>query len=82
LRAAEPDLVDTDLTRVQVDFDEDARWFVVRRGAITVVANFSGTERTIPGAGGDVLLATGEHTVGDAGVTLAAESAVVLRQAP
>jgi maltooligosyltrehalose trehalohydrolase len=66
---------------VHVDFDEDARWFVVRRGAITVVANFAATEQTVPAVGGEVLLATGGHAVSDPGVTLAAESAVVLRAA-
>ena len=48
LRAAEPDLRDGDLRRVQVDFDEDARWLVVHRGRFRVAANLSAAEQRLP----------------------------------
>jgi maltooligosyltrehalose trehalohydrolase len=59
LRAAWPDLRDGDLAAVHVDYDEDERWLVVRRGRLQVVANLADTERRLPVAADTVLLATG-----------------------
>jgi maltooligosyltrehalose trehalohydrolase len=79
LRAAEPDLRDGDLTKVTVDFDEDAGWVVVHRGAFRVVANVSSAPRTVPVAGATVVLATDDARPDDDGVELAAQSAAILR---
>ena len=79
LRAAEPDLRDGDLTKVQVDFDEDERWLVMHRGAFHVIANLSGRQRELPVAAGEVVLATGDVQLGAGTVTIAAESAAVVR---
>ena len=76
LRAAEPDLRDHDLRRVAVDYDESARWLVVRRGAFDVVANLAGTAQPVPYRQGDVVFATAPP--GDDG-TLAPESAAIIR---
>ncbi|UQX88611.1 malto-oligosyltrehalose trehalohydrolase [Jatrophihabitans telluris] len=48
LRHAEPDLRDGHLLDVQVDFDEQAGWVLIRRGAFLVAVNLADTERAIP----------------------------------
>jgi len=48
LRTSSPDLIDGRMDLVEVDFDEDERWLVMRRGAITVACNFGPDEVTIP----------------------------------
>ncbi len=79
LRRSEPDLADPDLARVHVDFDEDARWLVVHRRDLRVVANLAGAEQTIPVAASEILLATGDAQLAGAAVLLGAESAAILR---
>ena len=39
LRRARPELTDPRLDRVSADFDEDARWLLVRRGRLRIAAN-------------------------------------------
>jgi len=39
LRRARPELTDPRLDRVHADFDEDARWIMVRRGTLRIAAN-------------------------------------------
>lgn len=48
LRRGEPDLASGDLARVGCTFDEEARWFVLSRGNIHVVANLAGQEQVVP----------------------------------
>ncbi|WP_375488890.1 malto-oligosyltrehalose trehalohydrolase [uncultured Jatrophihabitans sp.] len=81
LRSAEADLRDADLTRVAVDFDEDERWLVVHRGAFRVVANFADRPQELTVGNGAVVLATGDATATDSGVTLAPSSAAIVRLA-
>ncbi|MFE7777186.1 malto-oligosyltrehalose trehalohydrolase [Streptomyces sp. NPDC057445] len=58
LRRTEPDLSDPDLAAVRVAYDEEARWFVFRRGDIRVVVNLAEDAAAIPlGGGGRVLAA-------------------------
>ena len=81
LRSAHPDLVDPDLSAVEVHWDDADRWLVVHRGSLRVVANLADAPREIdldvPATG--VLFATGElPTLDAAAVTLPAESAAVL----
>ncbi len=79
LRAAEADLRDPDLRQVAVSYDEGARWMVVHRGALRIAANLGGSPRQLPIADGEVLLATGAATASPAGLTLAPQSAAVVR---
>ncbi len=81
LRAAEPDLHDGDLSAVAVDFDDDASWVVVHRGAFRIAANVSETAATLPVPAGEVVLATGDVTREVDGLTVAAQSAVIVRVA-
>jgi maltooligosyltrehalose trehalohydrolase len=80
LRASEPDLADTDLRSVRVDLDEDEGWLVVHRGRLRIVANVSGTKRTVPVDGHDVVLATGQVETDPGGaVTIGPQSAAIVR---
>src|SRR3712207_1503220 len=81
LRRAHPDLLDPDLTAVQVDWDDTDRWLVVKRGSLRVVVNLADEPREIDLdlPAGEVLFATGElpETDGET-VAMPAESAAVV----
>jgi maltooligosyltrehalose trehalohydrolase len=67
LRRSESDLTDPRLDRTSATADDDARWIVVRRGRLRVVANLADTARVVPlGMPGlRVLLASGEGVLPD-----------------
>ncbi|MBD3336107.1 MAG: malto-oligosyltrehalose trehalohydrolase [Candidatus Eisenbacteria bacterium] len=48
LRKGLPELTDGALENVQVRFDEEARWLVVSRGAVTVACNLADEEKPVP----------------------------------
>ncbi|MFG1928377.1 malto-oligosyltrehalose trehalohydrolase [Cryptosporangium sp. NPDC048952] len=75
LRRQVSDLTDPRLDRVSVDYDEDARWLVVRRGDHVVAANFGAEPREVPIQVAEVLF--GDEWTG----TVPAESVVVVRVA-
>jgi maltooligosyltrehalose trehalohydrolase len=80
LRRDLPDLSSGDLAAVEVAYDEDAAWLVVRRGEVAVVVNLAADEQRVPVADPvrSVLLSSKEGFSFDpSGVTLAGESAVV-----
>jgi len=83
LRRSEPALRDPRLDEVSVETDAAARWVVVRRRGLQVVANLASSPHTFAlGAPvTDVVLASADVTVGSAGgtVTLPAESVALLR---
>jgi maltooligosyltrehalose trehalohydrolase len=58
LRREQPDLADPRLDRVGVDFDEDAKWIIVHRGAFDVLANLADHAQMLPAASGEVLFGT------------------------
>jgi maltooligosyltrehalose trehalohydrolase len=64
LRRSRPELADPRLDRVRVDYDEQARWLVVHRGALRVVANVGDAAVELPLtacglAGADLVLGSG-----------------------
>ena len=79
LRAATPDLRDSNLAAVDVDFDEDQRWLVIRRGAHHVVANVGTQDVEVKVDAAEVVFTTAPVTVGDGTVRLPRESAAILR---
>ena len=84
LRRSRPELTDGRRDRVQVTYDEDARWVVVRRGRVVVAANLSAERHRIslPGAPQALLLSsTSGFVFGDRQVEIDGESAVVLELA-
>jgi maltooligosyltrehalose trehalohydrolase len=48
LRRARPELTDPRLDRVQADFDENARWLLVRRGRLRIAANLGSKAVRLP----------------------------------
>jgi hypothetical protein len=59
LRRARPELTDPRLDRVQADFDENARWLLVRRGRLRIAANLGSKAVRLPlGQRGTGVLAT------------------------
>jgi len=78
LRAEHPEFTDPRFTAIDVDFDEDARWFVLHRGTASIVINFAATEQELP-LSGRVLLATDAATaLTPTGIWLPGHSAVIL----
>jgi maltooligosyltrehalose trehalohydrolase len=48
LRSQEPDLADPGLDRAHAEYDEDAAWLVLHRGALRVVVNLADAAQDIP----------------------------------
>jgi len=73
LRRAQPELTDPRLDRVSADYDEKARWIMVRRGRLRIAANLGSRSVRLalgqPGTG--VLAASGP------GVTIQQDSATL-----
>ncbi len=78
LRRNEPDFGDPWLDNLRIDYDEDARWFVMRRGALSVVCNLGETPVDVP-VSGDMVLAWGEPVTGADSTRLGGHSVVILR---
>ena len=77
LRHREPDFADPWLDHFGVDYDEDARWIVLRRGAFAIACNLGTEPVTVP-VTGEVVLASAEPTVGEA-AQLPGHSFAILR---
>jgi maltooligosyltrehalose trehalohydrolase len=79
LRREHPDLADPRLSLVTVDFDEDAQWVIVHRGAFRVLANLADQAQLLPCASGDVLFSTEPGLYADSRqITLPARSACII----
>jgi len=79
LRREQPDLADSRLGRVEVDFDEDAKWIIVHRGAFEVAANLADHAQPLPVTSGDVLFGTEPDLQVEAlQITLPAQSAAII----
>ena len=81
LRRTEPDLADPWLPHLGVEFDENRRWIVMRRGAVAIAANL-GAESVEVTVTGDLLARWGDPEVGADATTLPPHTVVVLRQSP
>jgi maltooligosyltrehalose trehalohydrolase len=78
LRRTEPDLADFRLDHLTVEFDEDQRWIVLRRGTLAIACNLGTGSQALP-CTGTVVLGWGAPTVGADETTLAGHSFAVLR---
>ncbi len=56
LRRNHRDLTDGRLDRVTVEFDEDQRWIIVHRGALTVMANVGEDDQVVSATCSEILL--------------------------
>ncbi|WP_374968628.1 malto-oligosyltrehalose trehalohydrolase [Terrabacter sp. BE26] len=82
VRRTQPDVASGDLRDTSVTFDEDARWIILSRGAVHVVANLAGRSQVVPFAGEveHVLASWGRPPIVDAqGVRLDGHDVAVLR---
>jgi maltooligosyltrehalose trehalohydrolase len=80
LRRDEPSLADPWLTKVEVNFDEDSTWLVVRRGELRVVVNLAERQQSVPVPGvTDLVFATDTASLDSGAVLLAPESAAIVR---
>ncbi|MFP5298794.1 MAG: malto-oligosyltrehalose trehalohydrolase [Actinomycetota bacterium] len=59
LRFAEPTLLSGDLSAVEVEFSEEERWLVLRRGPFTFAYNLSDGDVVVPAAG-SLVMASGK----------------------
>jgi maltooligosyltrehalose trehalohydrolase len=80
LRRTEPELADFWLDHMAVDYDEDARWMVLHRGALSIALNFGPDPVVVP-VTGTVVVAWGTPVVGETGSELDGHSFAVLRAA-
>jgi maltooligosyltrehalose trehalohydrolase len=81
LRRTRLDLSDGRRDRVEVSYDEEARWLVVRRGSTAVACNLSGERHAVPLSGTpDVVLLASSHgfVFRDGFVEIDGESVAVL----
>lgn len=79
LRASRPEFTDPWLQRVWADYDEAQRWFILRRGRISVVCNLAEDEVVVP-VHGRVLLAWSPATESGAGTLVSGHSFAVLEE--
>lgn len=80
LRAAHKEFTDPRLTEVRTEHDEEAGWFLLRRGRFTVAANLSAHEVGVP-AEGTVVLSWEAPLPGGAWPVLRGHSFAVFEQA-
>jgi len=82
LRSRLPGLGTGPLEAVEVEFDEDRRWLLMRRGKVTVACNFAGESRRVGlggGGGKSILLASAKgFRIEDGELVLPPRSAAVL----
>jgi maltooligosyltrehalose trehalohydrolase len=74
-------LTDGCMDKVLVHFDEEARWFIVKRGEVTVVTNFASERQKIPCACRDLyveLCSDDRCRVESQAIELAADSVAIL----
>ena len=80
LRRTVPELTDPRFSELEVQFDESARWFVLRRGDVFVAVNFAEDSVSLPQVSAtEVLLATDAGAIASRdGVTLPGHSALIV----
>jgi maltooligosyltrehalose trehalohydrolase len=83
LRRNEPELNDGRMDAVRARFDEEKRWFVVERGTINVVCNFSGKAETVSLCAGNyrvLLISEMDVKISGNEISLPPESVAILKQ--
>jgi maltooligosyltrehalose trehalohydrolase len=80
LRHSSGDLNNPQLDHVLVDYDESARWLVIRRGRMLIAVNLGSGPQAVPvGKDLTVLLASREYEQKDSSILMAGESVVIAR---
>lgn len=81
LRRNEPDLADPWLDHLMIDFDEERRWIVMHRGAVSIACNLGADSVPIP-VTGELVAAWDTPQIGADTTTLGGHSFAILRTAP
>lgn len=81
LRHNESDLADPWLDNLAIDYDEDRRWVVMRRGSLAIACNLGPEAVEVP-VTGEVLLSWEEPHVGATSTRLPGHSFAVIRRGP
>ncbi|MBX7454434.1 malto-oligosyltrehalose trehalohydrolase [Mycolicibacterium sp. 3033] len=79
LRGSESDLADPWLDHLRIDYDEDARWFVMHRGSIAIACTLGESDVDVP-VTGDAVLTFGDAEVGAKSTRMGGHCVAVLRQ--
>jgi maltooligosyltrehalose trehalohydrolase len=81
VRKAMPELADPRLDRVNVRYDESARWVIVDRGDLRVVANLASSRQSVPlhEPVTEIVLASADASSAGAELTLPGESVAIVR---
>jgi len=78
LRRNEPEMADPWLTNLEMDYDEAARWIVMRRGRIAIACNLNAEANEVP-VSGTPMLAWGTPVFNEETTLLPGHSVAVLR---
>jgi maltooligosyltrehalose trehalohydrolase len=78
LRRSETDLADPWLEHLIVDYDEDARWIVMRRGRLAVACNLDTKPAAVPFTG-ELVLSSDAPRIAEESTELAPHSFAILR---
>jgi maltooligosyltrehalose trehalohydrolase len=78
LRRSETDLADPWLEHLIIDYDEDARWIVMRRGRLAVACNLGAEPAVVPFTG-ELVLSSDSPRVAEESTELAPHSFAILR---
>jgi len=79
LRKTLPELTDPRFDELEARYDDDARWFVLDRGQVSIAVNFADVPTALPLVG-ELLFSTIDPTAGERELTLAPRSAVIVRR--
>jgi maltooligosyltrehalose trehalohydrolase len=82
LRRSEPDLSDGEMKNVRVQFDEEKKWLIAGRGAISIACNFSDKPQMLPlraKKNSLLLAASAEAKVDGGNLNLPPESVAILK---
>ncbi|MGW5684361.1 malto-oligosyltrehalose trehalohydrolase [Nonomuraea sp. NPDC003754] len=80
LRKALPELTDPRLDRNRVDYDEQAKWLLVKRSSLSVMVNFCTDPVTLPVSVGSVLLSSEEGvSAAPGGLAVPGQTLVIFR---
>jgi maltooligosyltrehalose trehalohydrolase len=79
LRRSVPELTDPRFSQLDASFDDEARWFRLDRGRVTIVANFADRIVTLPLSGSVILSTDARSELSRGTLRLAEHSAVIVQ---
>ncbi|CAN3128889.1 malto-oligosyltrehalose trehalohydrolase [Mycobacterium sp. smrl_JER01] len=74
----DPDMADPWLAHLLIDYDEESRWFVMHRGALSLACSLGAEPTDVP-ISGEVVLAWGDPVPGDGSTRVDGHSVTIVR---